>query len=291
MGEGEGTITLTLKPFVAAISVALTLAVSAAAPEPPDREQIERYRLDGSFARRVAAARQLGNHRVADRLLHRLGARPGVEAERRGRMAKNLPTTGTGNVFALLIAFSDFEPSNDAPSIDDRLFGDGPGDEFPCESLRDFYQRHYQVAVGLGDGRVLVAGGYSARTAEIFDPATETWSPTEPLNSFHLGGTATADSSGRVVLFGGFDRRWAVVDTVEIFDPDEDSWVLVAPMSQARYGHQVSGLPDGSMMITGGISSIANWPYPGSTEAEVFGPPTVFASPRHPSRRVIPSGR
>jgi len=151
-------------------------------------------------------------------------------------------------------------------------------------------ERQYQVAVGLTDGRVLVAGGYYTRTAEIFDPATETWTQTEPLNGFHLGAAATVDSAGRVLLVGGFDRGVTVVDTVEIFDPAFRSWTLVTGMSRARYGHGVSRLHDGSVVVTGGTSNVENWPYPATDEVEIFGLPENLPSPRTPTRRLIPGG-
>src|SRR6185503_16057201 len=49
----------------------------------------------------------------------------------------------------------------------------------------------------LRDGRVLVAGGGGLSSAEIFDPASRTWSPTGSMTRARAGHEATLLSDGR----------------------------------------------------------------------------------------------
>src|SRR4051812_22969279 len=69
--------------------------------------------------------------------------------------------------------------------------------------------RLYHASVTLRDGRVLVAGGIQTiatrpvMTAEVFDPGTNTWTPTERLNASRMGDGAVVLRDGRVLLVGG----------------------------------------------------------------------------------------
>ncbi len=141
--------------FLAALAAALAVISSAWALEPPTKEQVERYRKDGTLAARAAQARTYGNHRIAPRLAARTVERfRGLSRVRRaaesGRPAlrtaappagwAGMPTRGTVKVLALLIAFADQPPVTPAESVAARLFGDGEGG-FPFESLRNYYRR------------------------------------------------------------------------------------------------------------------------------------------------------
>jgi hypothetical protein len=58
----------------------------------------------------------------------------------------------------------------------------------------------------LASGRVLVAGGFGARglllSAELFDPATETFTETGGLEQAHYAHTATSLNDGTVLVTG-----------------------------------------------------------------------------------------
>ena len=65
--------------------------------------------------------------------------------------------------------------------------------------------RFWHTATLLPSGKVLVAGGYndgSLSSAELYDPATGTWSGTVSLNARALH-TATLLLSGKVLVAGG----------------------------------------------------------------------------------------
>jgi M6 family metalloprotease-like protein len=125
--------------------------------EPPTKEQIERYRRDGTLAAHIAQARSYGNYKIAPRLVSRLNqklrvvsttARPAKEMSRQTAVQiqapppgwQGMPTRGTVKVLALLIAFVDEPPTTPAATIASKLFGDGQGG-YPFESLRNFYRR------------------------------------------------------------------------------------------------------------------------------------------------------
>ncbi|HSN53116.1 MAG TPA: M6 family metalloprotease domain-containing protein [Candidatus Sulfomarinibacteraceae bacterium] len=118
----------------------LTLGATAAlALEPPTREQVERYRLDGTFAAREAAARAIGNHRPAPQLASRV--HPGIAVKALPDAPTLLPSSGTTRVLTLLIAFADMPGHTDPEAVDGMLYGDGDPALYPYESLAGFYRR------------------------------------------------------------------------------------------------------------------------------------------------------
>ena len=74
-----------------------------------------------------------------------------------------------------------------------------------------------QTATALPDGTVLVAGGGTAR-AELYNPATRTFSPTAPLPVPVTDATATLLPDGKVLLAGGLRGNHQVA-SAELYDP------------------------------------------------------------------------
>jgi len=142
----------------ALITATLFFVVSTvAALEPPTAAQLERYRNDGSLARRIDAARSFGNHRMAPELAARfVGAAP-VKAK--PDRPKALPASGSPEILTLLIAFEDMAGVTDPAVVEGRIFGDGEPSQFPYESLTAFYSRSSFGRLSLG-GSVL--GWYTA---------------------------------------------------------------------------------------------------------------------------------
>lgn len=113
-------------------------------------------------------------------------------------------------------------------------------------------------AVALADGRVLIAGGAcgSGRRgivarAEIFDPLTDTWQATTPMNQARFAMTATRLSDGTVLAVGGGEGTEPLA-SVERFDPATESWADHPPLNTARAAHTATLLPDGRLLIVGG---------------------------------------
>ena len=157
--------------FVIALFAAGLLPVMAL--EPPTKEQLARYRLDGTLTARAARARALGNNKIPQRIRERLNtklvrlasARDGVSIRSASpatlappRAWDGMPTTGTVRILALLISFSDYPGTTAPATFESRLFGSGSGNP-PFDSLRNFYLRSsYNQLTIAGD----VLGWYQA---------------------------------------------------------------------------------------------------------------------------------
>jgi hypothetical protein len=66
--------------------------------------------------------------------------------------------------------------------------------------------RSNHTATLLADGRVLVAGGYNGAylsSAELYDPATDSWSAAAPMSTAREYHTATLLPGGQVLVAGG----------------------------------------------------------------------------------------
>jgi len=83
-------------------------------------------------------------------------------------------------------------------------------------------RRHSPVVALLGDGRVLVAGGWSGsealRTAEVIDPRTGAFSPVAPMATPRAWPAGALLQDGRVLIVVGSDGA-VDLDTAEVFVP------------------------------------------------------------------------
>jgi len=143
-----------LSTFTVLIIILVLWGKLGIALEPPSLGELEKYREDGSLSARIEYAMGLGNHRISTDLFARFtynlnrfflesqGVKPKeIDAILAPPPAwQGMPTKGTVKVLALLIAFSDYAPSNTAESIRSKLFGDGV-DSPPYDSLRNYYRR------------------------------------------------------------------------------------------------------------------------------------------------------
>lgn len=120
--------------------------------------------------------------------------------------------------------------------------------------------RAMHAATLLADGRVLVTGGLTAattdqvtRSAEIFDPATGTWTPTAPMTGARYLHSATLLGNGQVMVTGGLPASGttATPDFAELYDPQTQTWRSVE-LGEYRVEHAVTLLRDGTLMISGG---------------------------------------
>lgn len=120
--------------------------------------------------------------------------------------------------------------------------------------------RQGHTAVPLDDGRVLVTGGRAAggalapptATAELFDPATETWAPTGSMSQARVGHTATLLEDGTVLVAGGGNSDDGT-DTSEVYDPGTGTWTATpGRMAGSRTGHTATLLPSGKVLVVGG---------------------------------------
>ena len=132
--------------------------------------------------------------------------------------------------------------------------------------------RANQSATLLSDHRVLVIGGIERildyptgtspaaglSTAELFDPATNSWSPTPSMRYTRISPSTTLLPNGRVLVVGDYGVN---EQTAEIYDPALKRW-LESPMPIAGHaGHLAVLLHSGAVLIAGGL---------GDASAELF---------------------
>jgi WD40 repeat protein len=111
------------------------------------------------------------------------------------------------------------------------------------------------TATLLADGRVLVTMSCST-TAELYDPATGTFSATASMITATGGGTATLLRDGRVLFAGGADCVDQGPETIpanELYDPATGTFSAIGPLHAPRSRHTATLLADGRVLVTGGM--------------------------------------
>ncbi|MGE6759827.1 kelch repeat-containing protein [Corallococcus interemptor] len=120
--------------------------------------------------------------------------------------------------------------------------------------------RLYSTATLLPDGKVLVAGGSEAQrgqctnTAELYDPASNTWSATGSMLECRYGHTATLLPNGKVLVAGGLDQFFDL-RTAELYDPATGTWSATGSMSGARAFYPAIRLLNGQVLVQSGTTA------------------------------------
>ena len=124
--------------------------------------------------------------------------------------------------------------------------------------------RALHAAQLLQDGRVLITGGGvldqgdgeasppPLTTAEIYDPATGTSTPTGSMGEPRAMHVSTLLADGTVLLTGG-NGGDAVISAAERFDPATGTFSATGALATARALHTATLLEDGSVLIIGGL--------------------------------------
>lgn len=119
--------------------------------------------------------------------------------------------------------------------------------------------RYSHTATLLADGRVLVVGGASglidpppSRSAELYDPATRTWTATGSMKTARLSHTATRLPDGRVLILGGWDFG-AARGPGELYQPTDGTWTAIRGDEVTRVYNTVTLLLDGTILVVGGV--------------------------------------
>jgi N-acetylneuraminic acid mutarotase len=114
----------------------------------------------------------------------------------------------------------------------------------------------------LTNGKVLVAGGWIKYTdtvhasAEIYDPATGSWSATGSMTTARRTNTATLLPNGKVLVAGGVDGKSVILASAEIYDPTTEVWTTTDSMTTGRAEPATILLSTGRVLVIGGWYSI-----------------------------------
>ena len=110
----------------------------------------------------------------------------------------------------------------------------------------------------LPNGKLLVVGGDNSTeggtylaTAELYDPAANSWSAAAPTAAPRSGHVAVPLDGGRILVAGGRNKETSVA-SAEVYDPGANTWSATANMAVARWLPVAAPLPGGRVLIAGG---------------------------------------
>ncbi len=156
---------------------------------------------------------------------------------------------------------------------------DGGGSWSATGSL--VYSCAMPTATLLPTGEVLIAGGMGPdnqgeadaplASAELYDPASGSWSATGSLATPRVAHTATLLPTGKVLVVGGEQAGVATeVASEELYDPVSGSWSATGSLATPRYQHTATLLPTGEVLVAGGSEALSF--SPSLASAELYDP-------------------
>jgi hypothetical protein len=135
-------------------------------------------------------------------------------------------------------------------------------------------------AVLLGNGKVLVAGGYSCdsngncaslSSAEIYDPVAGTFSGAGNMTAARDSQTMTLLNNGQVLIVGGetcsSSSLCTTLNSAELYNPVAATFTATGSLNNARFNASAAALASGKVLIAGGFDG-TNFP----ATAELFSP-------------------
>jgi uncharacterized protein (TIGR03437 family) len=134
--------------------------------------------------------------------------------------------------------------------------------------------RSWHAATLLPNGRVLVAGGYSGTlnnptlhsSAELYDPATGSWTPTGSLSTVRAFLLAVLLPNGKVLVACAGNFTFSL-NTAELYDPATGQWSATGSMLEARDSSStLTLLANGQVLVVGNVL--------GRKSAELYDPAT-----------------
>jgi Galactose oxidase, central domain len=171
-------------------------------------------------------------------------------------------------------------------------------------------RRIFHTATLLTDETVLIAGGtmiggtglnsdqgllnMTLGSAELYDPATGTFSVTGNMTTPRDGHTATLLPNGKVLIAGGGigagpSLAAHMLASAELYDPDTGTFSATGNMTAARFSPTATLLNNGKVLIAGGAGFLAS--------AELYDPSTGtftatgdMTSPWADTATLLPNG-
>ncbi|HEX6538793.1 MAG TPA: kelch repeat-containing protein [Candidatus Dormibacteraeota bacterium] len=140
--------------------------------------------------------------------------------------------------------------------------------------------RFNEILIVLPDGKVLAAGGVDSSegatlsSAEIYNPAADTWTPLPQglLQSRADAGSAML-AGGRVLIAGGYSQQSGgnpnPLSEVEVFDSAANVFARGPAMTESRSDLTLTALSNGQVLAAGGYSASATL-----NSAELYDPST-----------------
>jgi len=147
-------------------------------------------------------------------------------------------------------------------------------------------QRYGSKLLLLNDGRALDVGdGYTACQgecsgfppessssvyADLFDPATNTWTASSGLNANRSNYAAVVLHDGRALAAGGYaDPPYACFSSTKLFDEATGTWTQATGLSNwARCDPAYALLSDGRVLLAGGAD--VTYPHKPLSNAEIY---------------------
>jgi N-acetylneuraminic acid mutarotase len=160
-----------------------------------------------------------------------------------------------------VVAFGGYQRGTTATTASTELYDPATGEWTETAAMNRSRAGFFSTV--LEDGKILTAGGcaygycpgYIEPTAEIFDPAMNTWTLTASPNEPRSGTTMVTLNDGRAFVPAGVSFAggwWHATDTVEGYDPSTGVWTAGAPMASATETPAVALLDNGQVLVAGG---------------------------------------
>jgi N-acetylneuraminic acid mutarotase len=129
----------------------------------------------------------------------------------------------------------------------------------------------------LATGKVLVAGGETTSSpgtvlssAELYDPASNTWSVASSMATARGNYGETLLANGKVLVTGGDDGS-GYLSSAELYDPVSNAWSAAASLVTGRKLHTATLLNNGQVLVAGGLQT-ATTPFTAFASAELYDP-------------------